>query len=92
MQEISLFHWLLLEIQPIFEFCNQSGHIHFLTTPIPIFFNQILIFMNLYQPVKNRAISLFCYRDVFDLKILKLIDQEHLRNQTFPKYGIFAGI
>ena len=40
-----------------------------LTTPTPIFFNQLLVSMNLYQDVKNKTFSSFCSRDMVDLKI-----------------------
>ena len=36
-----------------------------------IFFNQLLILMNLYQHAKNQAFSSFYPRDIFDLKILQ---------------------
>ena len=35
----------------------------FLTKPTPIFFNQLLFSMNLYQHAKNQAFSSFCFRD-----------------------------
>ena len=34
-------------------------------------FDQLLIFMNLYQHIKNKAILYVCYRDMVDLKILQ---------------------
>ena len=34
-------------------------------------FNQLLLFMNLYQHVKNQAISPFYSRDIVDLKTLQ---------------------
>ena len=43
----------------------------FLTIPSPIFFNQLLISLNLYQYAKNQAISIFCYRNIFNFKILQ---------------------
>ena len=41
----------------------------FFTMPIPIFFNQLLISMNLYQ--QNQAFSSLCSWDIADLKILQ---------------------
>ena len=41
----------------------------FMTMPIPIFFNQLLISMNLYQHAKTLTFSSFCSRDIVDLKI-----------------------
>ena len=41
----------------------------FLTTPTLIFFDQILISMNMYQHAKNQALSLF--RDIAYLIILQ---------------------
>ena len=35
----------------------------------PIFFNQLLISMNLFRYVKNQAISSFCSRHIFDLTL-----------------------
>ena len=43
----------------------------FMTTPIPIFFDQLLISMNLYQHSKNQAFSSFRSRDIIYLKILQ---------------------
>ena len=42
-----------------------------LATPIsdhthPKFFDQLLIYVNLYQHAKNQAISLICYGDMVD--------------------------
>ena len=37
----------------------------------PNIFNKLLIWMNLYQHKKNQAISSFCSRYIFDLKILQ---------------------
>ena len=64
------------------------------TTPNPIFFNQLLISINLYQHVKKQTFSSFCSRNVIDLQFdwlraFWLISQE----QDFPeKYGICARI
>ena len=38
---------------------------------IPIFFNQLLISMNLYQRAKNQAFPSFCSRYIVDLEILQ---------------------
>ena len=43
----------------------------FLTMCHQKFFNQFLIFVNLYQHVKNEAASLICSREMLDLKILQ---------------------
>ena len=40
-------------------------------TPISIFFNNLLISVNLYQHAKNQTFSSFCSRDIVDLKILQ---------------------
>ena len=37
-----------------------------LAMPIPKFFDQLLIYVNLYQHAKNQAISLICSGDVVD--------------------------
>ena len=42
----------------------------FLTKQTQIFFNELLISMNLYQHAKKQACSSFCFRDTTDLKIL----------------------
>ena len=39
--------------------------------PTSIFFNQLLICMNLHQYAKNHTFSSFCSRDTFNLKILQ---------------------
>ena len=41
------------------------------TTTTPIFFNQLLISMNMYQHAKNQALLLFCSRDIVNLKTLQ---------------------
>ena len=43
----------------------------FLTTSMPILFNQLLISTNLHQHAKKQAFSLFCSRDIVNLKILQ---------------------
>ena len=43
----------------------------FMTMPIPIFFDQLLISMNLYQHAKNQAFSWFRSRNIIYLKILQ---------------------
>ena len=40
------------------------------TPPTPIFFNQLLISMNLYHHTKTEACFSFCSRNIADLKIL----------------------
>ena len=67
--KINLFHSFFLGIQPILSPENRVA------TPIfdhahPIFLNQLLFSINLYQHAKNQAFSLFCSRDIVDLKIL----------------------
>lgn len=37
----------------------------------PKLFNQLLIFMNLFQNAKSQAISSFCSRCIVDLKIMQ---------------------
>ena len=37
-----------------------------LATPIPNFFDQLFIYVNLYQYAKNQAISLICSEDMVD--------------------------
>ena len=57
-------------------------------------FNQLLIFENLYQHTKNKAMSLICSGKIVDLKILQSdwlgafwpISQE----QDFSQYRIFG--
>ena len=48
----------------------ESPHT-FLTKPTPIFFNELLISMNIYQHAKKQAFSSFSSRDIVDLKILQ---------------------
>ena len=42
-----------------------------MTMPAPIFFNQLVISMNLYQHAKSQFFSSFYFRDLFDLKVLQ---------------------
>ena len=62
-----------------------------MNTPIPIFFDQLLISMNFFQHVKNQAFSSFRSRDVIYLKILqshwpKTFWQDSKRSQYFSKH------
>ena len=43
----------------------------FLTTPTPLFFNQLPFSMNMYQHAKNQVFSSFFSRDIVNLKILQ---------------------
>ena len=43
----------------------------FLTILNQKFFDQLLIFMNLYKHAKNYAVSSICFREMVDLKILE---------------------
>ena len=65
-------------------------------TPTPIFFDQLLISMNLDQNSKNQAFSLFCSRDTIDLKIMQSDWQRafwHISQEPgFSQYGICARI
>ena len=62
-----------------------------MNTPIPIFFDQLLISMNFFQHVKNQAFSSFRSRDIIYLKILqshwpKTFWQDSKRSQYFSKH------
>ena len=69
---------------------------HFSPMPTPTLFIQVLISMNLYQHANNQVFSLFCSRDIFDLKMLWSdwsrafwpISQE----PEFTKYGICPSV
>ena len=54
-----------------------------LTTTTPKYFDQLLIYVNLYQHVKNLTISLISSGDMVD-------SGPYLRNKNFPKYEIGA--
>ena len=54
-KKISSFHQFTLEIQSILESCDQTGH---------TYFDQLIIYVNLYQHGKNQAISLICSGDM----------------------------
>ena len=58
-------------------------------------FNQLLIFVNLYQHAKNETVSSIYSGEIFDLKILQsdwLRDFGlYLRNKIFSKYRICTG-
>ena len=60
MQNISLFNQLILEIQSILEYCDQTRNAYFLTMSTPKIFNQLLIY------AKNQAILLICSGDMVD--------------------------
>ena len=65
----------------------QLEWIHpFMTTPIPIFFNQLLISLNLYQHAKIQAFSSFHSRDIIYLKILPSDWSETFWYRTFPRH------
>ena len=55
-------------------------------------FNQLLIFVNLYQHAKNEAVSTICSGETVDLKILQSDWLRafglYPRNNNFPKYNI----
>ena len=57
--------------------------------PTLIFFNELLISMNLQQYAKNQAFPSFCSTDILNLKIQGHFGP-YLRNQNFSKYGIFG--
>ena len=59
MQKVSLLHQFILKIQSILESCDQTGHTQ-------TFFDQLFIYVNLYQHLKNQAILLICYGDMVD--------------------------
>ena len=52
--------------QPMLEFCDQTGHTHFLIMPIQNILDQLLIYVDLYQHAKNQAISLICSGYIVD--------------------------
>ena len=43
----------------------------FLTMPNQKIFDQLLVFVNLYQHAKNETVSSICSREIVDLKILQ---------------------
>ena len=55
--------------------------------PMPIFFNQLLISMNLHQYPKNQVFSSVCSRDIVNLKILLLAPCQNLEevNDTIQR-------
>ena len=62
MQNISSSHQSILEVQSISESCDQTDHTHFLTISTQQIFDQLLIYVNLYQHAKKSGyfIDLFC--------------------------------
>ena len=88
MQKIK-FHQFILEIQSNWESCDQTG----VTQTV---FDQLFIYMNLYQHVENHRLF---YWSVLEIWLIKkscnLIGWEHfvqyLRNKNFPKHAICAG-
>ena len=71
MQKIRSFHQFILEIKSILGSHDQTGHPNFLTMPTKQFFDQPLVYVNLYQHAKNQAISLICFGNIVDKKILQ---------------------
>ena len=98
--KISLFHYFLLEIQPIFTVLRPEWPHPFLTPPTPIFFNQLLISMNLHPYAKTQTFSSFCSRDIVNLRILQSdwsrafwpISQEPQFSQVWDLYKNTANI
>ena len=88
MQKISSFHLFILEIQPIFESCDQTGH----ANP-KIFWSTF----NLCEFVSTCKKSRYWFAMEIWLikKFCNLIGREHfgpyLKNQNVPKYGICTG-
>ena len=65
MQKIISFHQFILEIQPILESCDQTGHPCFWPRPSKNFLIN-LIYVNLYQHAKNYVILLIFSGDMVD--------------------------
>ena len=68
MQKISSFHQFILEL---IEYSQFQSPMTRLDTPISDhtphqFFDQLLIYVNLYQHVKSQVISLICFGDMVD--------------------------
>ena len=66
MQKISALHPFNLEIQSILESCEQTDHIHIWPLPPKKMFDQLLIYVILYQHVKNQAILLIFSGNMVD--------------------------
>ena len=86
---------------PLWDTANFSalrpGWAHpFLTTPTPIFLNQLLFSINLYQHAESQDFSSLSSGDIVNLKILQFdwptAFWPNLRNQVFPKHEISARI
>ena len=65
-KKIRSFHQFILEIQPILESHDQTNHPHFWPSQCKKFFDQLLIYLNLYQHAKNQAILLIGSGDMVD--------------------------
>ena len=91
-KKISFGYLFIYRITPVLESCNPADHTN-LNIPTLKNLNQILVFQNLYQYVKNQFISLFCTRDTVDLKILQSDAGiwACFRNQIFSKQWICTG-
>ena len=70
MKKITLFHLFTFEIQSILEFHDQTVHTHFWQMPTQKIFDQLLIFVILYQHAKNQFIPSFHSSDVVDFRVL----------------------
>ena len=90
MQKISPFHLFILEIHS--NLVRRPDWPHpFLTIPNQKNFNQVLIFMNLYQHAKDMTVSPICSGEIFDLKFLQsdwlrassFTSRESLQNQRW---------
>ena len=62
MQKISLYHLFILSSGPV---TRLAAHIF--TMPTQKVYSQLLILVNLYQHVKNQAISSIRFRETIDL-------------------------
>ena len=71
MRKIISFYWFKLEILSILDSCYLTGHSHFLTMSTQRFFDQLLIYVTLYQHARHQPISLTNSGDTADEKILQ---------------------
>ena len=71
MQKIISIYWFILEILSILDSCYLTGHAHFLTMSTQRFFDQLLIYVTLYQHARHQPISLTNSGDTADEKIMQ---------------------
>ena len=84
-KKITLFHLFIFERQSILDSCDQTSHTHFWPCPLRKIFDQLLIFVNLYQHAKNWFIPSVYSLDTVNFRVpsthpITIFEHAHLKN------------